>query len=141
MDPIRVIVNKRKRFDPSSANGNKAKQENRMLYVLAVEEDGYARDVTPRYALEYGSKVAKMQRGGGTGKSRKEWWDGVVNLVKRPYNLVSSVCFDLVFVYLILVQHRDDVEDEELQSYQITEGMPTSMAGFKDHPLYVDHLL
>lgn len=92
MDPIRIIVNKRKRFDPGS---NKSKQDNRMLYVLAVEEDGYARDVTPRYALEYGSKVAKMQRGGGAGKSRKEWWDGVVTLVKRPYNLVSRHCFVL----------------------------------------------
>lgn len=33
-------------------------------------------------------------------------------------------------------QQRDEVEDAELQSYQLTEAMPTSMAGFKDHPLY-----
>lgn len=39
------------------------------------------------------------------------------------------------------MQHRDDLEDEELQTNQLTEGMPTSMAGFKDHPLCVRRLL
>ena len=34
-------------------------------------------------------------------------------------------------------QVRDDLEDDELQESQLREGMPTSMAGFKDHPLYV----
>lgn len=29
------------------------------------------------------------------------------------------------------------MEDEELESNQMTEGMPTTMTGFKDHPLYV----
>ena len=38
---------------------------------------------------------------------------------------------------LIAGQARDDLEDEELQANQMTEAMPTSMAGFKDHPLYV----
>ena len=28
------------------------------------------------------------------------------------------------------------MEDEELESNQMTEGMPTTMTGFKDHPLY-----
>ncbi|KAJ3495429.1 hypothetical protein NMY22_g19940 [Coprinellus aureogranulatus] len=32
---------------------------------------------------------------------------------------------------------RDDIEDEELDSAQLQEGMPTTIAGFKDHPLYV----
>ena len=34
-------------------------------------------------------------------------------------------------------QQRDDLEDEELQANQLTEAMPTTIAGFKDHPLYV----
>ncbi|EMD39582.1 hypothetical protein CERSUDRAFT_111894 [Gelatoporia subvermispora B] len=125
VDPIRGILNKRKAFDPTPNpnavikldRSRRFKTENRMVYVLAFEEDGYARDVTPRYAREYGAKVAKIQQGG---KGRKEWWEHIVNLVRRPYRL-----------------HRDDLEDEELQSNQLTEAMPTSMAGFKDHPLYV----
>ncbi|TFK33041.1 hypothetical protein BDQ12DRAFT_716098 [Crucibulum laeve] len=150
VDPIRGFVNKRKVFDPtpiSSANMPSApsqfgsttlqhpyaltnasrhlqpriKQENRMVYVLAFEEDGFARDVTRRYAREYSAKVAKMQGGSSAagGKGRQAWWDRVVNRIKRPYQL-----------------HRDDVEDEELDTAQMMEGMPTTVGGFKDHPIY-----
>ncbi|KAI9058217.1 Rad4-domain-containing protein [Trametes sanguinea] len=126
VDPVRVIVNRRKAFDPTpNPNAPNAKPdrrrpvrvENRMVYVLAFEEDGYARDVTPRYAREYGAKVSKMQQGG---KGRREWWERILRMVQRPYRL-----------------QRDDLEDEELQANQLTEAMPTSMAGFKNHPLYV----
>lgn len=100
VDPIRGIINRRKVFDPSPAaqatTGDstrkvKTKQENRMVYVMAFEEDGYARDVTRRYAREYGSKVAKVQGGsasGGGSKARHVWWRRVVDIVKRPYRLV-----------------------------------------------------
>jgi xeroderma pigmentosum group C-complementing protein len=66
------------------------KQENRLLYVLAFEEDGYARDVTPRYAKDYGAKVAKAQEvgGGGSARRRKDWWEQILDLVRRPYRLV-----------------------------------------------------
>ncbi|KAF8628657.1 hypothetical protein AX15_003788 [Amanita polypyramis BW_CC] len=132
VDPIRGFVNKRKLFDPtpsalapplsgggSTSVRSNVRQENRMMYVLAFEEDGYARDVTRRYALEYSAKVAKAQAGGG-GKGRQLWWARVVQGISRPYRL-----------------HRDDVEDEELEVAQLMEGMPTTLAGFKDHPLYV----
>ncbi|KAG6843606.1 hypothetical protein H0H87_002651, partial [Tephrocybe sp. NHM501043] len=140
VDPIRAIVNKRKAFDPTptsalppvhsslfpqayaaaidrrttaSNTSRSVRQENRMVYVMAFEEDGYARDVTRRYAKEYSAKIAKMQGGsstiGGGGAARLAWWEAV---------------------------HRDDVEDEELDAAQMTEGMPTTISGFKDHPIY-----
>ncbi|KAF5360558.1 hypothetical protein D9756_005054 [Leucocoprinus leucothites] len=132
VDPIRSIVNKRKVFDPTPIANNvttnaavaqfsrfnspvpkkpsKAplKQDNRLLYVLAFEEDGYARDVTRRYAREYGSKVAKVQ--GGSGAANMGGGDLIVS---------------------------DDIEDEELETAQMLEGMPTTISGFKDHPIYV----
>ncbi|RDB14699.1 DNA repair protein rhp41 [Hypsizygus marmoreus] len=150
VDPVRCIVNKRKVFDPTPTAAAPAappgsrlfphpyaaapvtpkrsfadtNRENRMVYVLAFEEDGYARDVTRRYAKEFGARVAKVQGGsstiGGGGKAREQWWQRVVGGVSRPYRL-----------------HRDDVEDEELEAAQMMEGMPTTIAGFKDHPLYV----
>ncbi|KAL1760246.1 hypothetical protein FB107DRAFT_287083 [Schizophyllum commune] len=154
IDPIRNKVNRRKAFDPSPptagpkstkperdniiavynqsqapttparrVGGRPIKEENRMLYVVAFEEDGYARDVTRRYAHQYLSKVMKAQGGSKQltrGKNRIQWWEGVMGLVTRPYRL-----------------HRDDMEDEELNSMQMSEGMPTTLAGFKDHPLYV----
>ncbi|KAG2121095.1 Rad4-domain-containing protein [Suillus clintonianus] len=119
VDPIRGFVNKRHVFDPSAENTfrNGVPQENRMVYVVALEEDGFGRDVTARYAKDYTAKVAKVQRV-GIGR-RKEWWDGLVRLVTRPYRL-----------------QRDETEDAELYNHQLTEGMPTTVAGFKGHPLY-----
>lgn len=107
VDPIRSIVNKRKVFDPSSTTNTfyrfdssrllKKKrplmlsQDNRLLYVLAFEEDGYAKDVTRRYAREYGNKVAKMQGGSGVVGGSATWWNHVLSLVRRPYRLVSRM--------------------------------------------------
>ena len=88
IDPVRGFVNKRTVFDPSSKLNSPegTKVENRMVYVVAFEEDGYARDVTPRYAKEYGAKVSKLRQGG---KGKKEWWEQVIRMVTRPYRLVS----------------------------------------------------
>jgi xeroderma pigmentosum group C-complementing protein len=60
-----------------------------MMYVLAVEDDGYMRDVTPRYAKQYSSKISKVQSGG---RGRREWWAQVVRTVTRPYKLVRESC-------------------------------------------------
>ena len=95
IDPIRCLINKRKVFDPTPNPNAVVKPdrrrpvrvENRMVYVVAFEEDGFGRDVTPRYAREYGAKVAKVQQGG---KGRKEWWERIMAMVKRPYQLVGS---------------------------------------------------
>jgi xeroderma pigmentosum group C-complementing protein len=90
VDPIRAIVNKRKVFDPTpvGTSSRLAKVDNRMTYVMAVEEDGYMRDVTPRYARQYSAKVSKVQSGG---KGRREWWEQVVQTLTRPYKLVRDL--------------------------------------------------
>jgi hypothetical protein len=74
-----------------------------MVYVIAVEEDGYMRDVTPRYAKQYSAKVTKAQSGG---KGRREWWSQVVQTVTRPYKLVGNSCF---FVCLNLMSRRRSI--------------------------------
>ncbi|KAF8120653.1 hypothetical protein EV363DRAFT_1458950 [Boletus edulis] len=125
VDPIRGIVNKRHLFDPShvlntGASKTPTRQDNRMLYVIGLEEDGFGRDITPRYAREYTARVSKVQAvGAGPADGRKEWWASVVQSITRPYRL-----------------QRDDLEDDELHTHQLTEGMPTTIAGFKNHPLY-----
>lgn len=94
--------------------------------------DGYARDVTLRYATQYGAKTMKSRLSNNRGQ--ENWWLAVIGLFKRPYHLVST--FYRWFQPLILSQNRDDVEDAELQSLQYIEGMPVSVSGFKDHPMY-----
>lgn len=53
--------------------------------------DGFARDVTARYARNYGAHVARARArvaaGGKHGKT--EWWDSVMRILQRPYALVS----------------------------------------------------
>ncbi|CCA70644.1 related to xeroderma pigmentosum group C complementing factor (homolog to excision repair protein RAD4) [Serendipita indica DSM 11827] len=112
IDPIRYLVDKKKLFEPP-ANC----RVNRMMYVVAFEEDGYARDVTLRYAKEFAAKTAKARA--LTKRGQSEWWQRIISMLTRPYRL-----------------HRDDVEDGELESLQYIEGMPTSINGFKDHPIY-----
>jgi xeroderma pigmentosum group C-complementing protein len=102
VDPIRGHVNKRKAFDPAqkpqTGPGPRFRQENRLVYVVGLEDDGYGRDVTPRYAKEYGAKVAKLQGAERAGsKGRKEWWERVCNMIRRPYRLVDPVSCPLVF--------------------------------------------
>lgn len=116
VDPIRNIVNKRKVFDPTPSSINtppntavahfsrfnspvpnkkpfrtQQNAENRLLYVLAFEEDGFARDVTRRYARDYNTKVVKAQGGSGAANmgGRRAWWGHVLSIVHRPYRLVS----------------------------------------------------
>ncbi|KZT42654.1 Rad4-domain-containing protein, partial [Sistotremastrum suecicum HHB10207 ss-3] len=113
VDPIRNIVNQRQKLEPHPQD-----KANRMVYVVAFEEDGFARDVTFRYAKAFGGVTVKSRPGG---KLRTDgWWESVMSMVTRPYRL-----------------KRDDIEDEEFVIKQVTEGMPTSMTGFKDHPVYV----
>ncbi|KAF7298687.1 hypothetical protein MIND_00815900 [Mycena indigotica] len=118
IDPIRNSVNQPKDFDPANGDAVTAKRvqtENRMVYVLAFEDDGFARDVTRRYARRFAERVVKMQ-----GARQAAWWARVVEGITRPYRL-----------------NRDDIEDAELDTVQLLEGMPSTITGFKDHPIYV----
>ncbi|KAJ7213931.1 hypothetical protein GGX14DRAFT_518886 [Mycena pura] len=117
VDPVRNRVNQGKEFDPSydQKGAKRALADNRMVYVLAFEDDGFARDVTRRYARRFAERVVKTQ-----GARQAVWWGRVVEGVTRPYRL-----------------HRDDVEDAELDTAQLMEGMPSTVTGFKDHPMYV----
>ncbi|KAJ9122302.1 hypothetical protein QFC22_001723 [Naganishia vaughanmartiniae] len=113
VDPVRGTIKRKRDFEPTSESG-----PIRMLYVVAFEEDGHARDVTVRYAKNFAAKTVKLRVPSRKGK--EDWWERIMKMLQRPYRL-----------------HRDDVEDAELETSQISEGMPMVLQGFKDHPLYV----
>ena len=93
--------------------------------------DGYARDVTPRYAKNFGAKTVKLRP--PARKDEQDWWENVMSFLRRPYTLVSAPeCRDRSDR---LWQKRDELEDAELETSQLTEGMPLHMGGFKDHPM------
>ncbi|KAG8711078.1 hypothetical protein FRC09_020781 [Ceratobasidium sp. 395] len=120
VDPVRGIVNRARVFEEQHKSGQKG--VNKLVYVVAMEEDGYARDVTARYAKNFAAKTAKTRArvaAGGKGGAKVEWWDSAMRVLRRPYAL-----------------HRNDVEDAELSHQRALEGLPTSIGAFKNHPIY-----
>ncbi|GAA6025408.1 hypothetical protein JCM10207_004540 [Rhodosporidiobolus poonsookiae] len=97
---------------------------NMLAYVVGIEEDGSAHDLTPRYAASYAT-VAQKLRCPTSSKMRKElnggdWWSGVVGKWGRKFKLT-----------------RDKEEAEEMAKLMKNEPFPTSLGGFKNHPNYV----
>ncbi|WVW84955.1 hypothetical protein I302_106991 [Kwoniella bestiolae CBS 10118] len=113
VDPVQGIIRKKTHYEPTSDSG-----PIRMVYVVAYEEDGFARDVTLRYTKNFGAKISKLRV--PARKDEQEWWESTMGFLTRPYRL-----------------NRDELEDAELETSQISEGMPMHMSGFKDHPIYV----
>ncbi|KEP54880.1 DNA repair protein rhp42 [Rhizoctonia solani 123E] len=119
VDPVRGIVNRAGLFERRDQAGKR--KTDKLMYVVAMEEDGYARDVTARYAKNFGAHQARARAriAAGRKNGKIEWWDSVMRTLKRPYAL-----------------HRDDVEDAELSHQLALEGLPSSIGAFKDHPIY-----
>ncbi|OCF37288.1 hypothetical protein I316_01197 [Kwoniella heveanensis BCC8398] len=113
VDPVRGTIRKKNHFEPSTDSG-----PIRLLYVVAFEEDGHARDVTLRYTKNFGAKTVKLRV--PAKKDEPDWWETVMGFLQREYRL-----------------NRDELEDAELENSQISESMPLHMNGFKDHPIYV----
>ncbi|WWC88411.1 uncharacterized protein L201_003322 [Kwoniella dendrophila CBS 6074] len=113
VDPVRGTIRKKNHYEPTSDSG-----PIRMVYVVAFEEDGFARDVTLRYTKNFGAKISKLRV--PAKKDEPDWWETVTGFLSRPYRL-----------------NRDELEDAELETSQYSEGMPMHMSGFKDHPIYV----
>ncbi|PWN50373.1 Rad4-domain-containing protein [Violaceomyces palustris] len=115
VDPVRGIVRATgsRLMEPSPTD-----RQNKLVYVVAFEEDGYARDVTARYTKTLNSRVARL-RPPSRSKTEEDWWQKVVRAMHRPQRL-----------------DRDAMEDAELNDNMNREPMPTSVAGFKDHPVY-----
>ncbi|KAI5479522.1 hypothetical protein MNV49_003464 [Pseudohyphozyma bogoriensis] len=112
VDPVRKKMRCRAIMEPGRKD-----PENQMLYVVAYEEDGSARDVTPRYAKNYNTYTVKARV---PSKRGTDWFANLLLPFKRKFEL-----------------NRDREEDEELWSRRANEPMPNSLQGFKDHPNYV----
>ena len=113
VDPVRGFL---KATGLRNMEPHASQRQNKLVYVVAFEEDGYARDVTARYTRQLHTRVARMRPSG----RHTDWWARVVRALHRPQKL-----------------DRDAVEDVELQDQARREPMPTSAGAFKDHPVYV----
>lgn len=95
-------------------------RENAMSYVVAVESDGTARDVTQRYTKAFAAKTRRLRVEAAEDRG-DEWWRDVLKLYTKP-----GYPTDL-----------EQIEDNELAAARAREPIPKNIADFKDHPLYI----
>lgn len=93
-------------------------KENSLCYVVAMEADGTARDVTRRYAKAYAAKTRKL-RVESVLDDGDAWWRKVMKLFEQPRR-----------------SDLDQIEDNELAGVEAREPMPRNVQDFKDHPVY-----
>ncbi|XP_044719090.1 rad4 transglutaminase-like domain-containing protein [Hirsutella rhossiliensis] len=93
-------------------------KENSLCYVVAMEADGTAKDVTRRYAKAYTAKTRKL-RVESVLDDGDAWWRKVMKFFGRPRPT------DL-----------DQIEVNELAGAEAREPMPRNVQDFKDHPVY-----
>ncbi|EXJ93156.1 hypothetical protein A1O3_01713 [Capronia epimyces CBS 606.96] len=115
LDPIvRNTINKPKTgFEPPASD-----RLNSMVYVMAMEDDGSAKDVTRRYTQWYNAKT-RRQRVEST-KGGERWWVRTLGPLQKPFSEV-----------------RDEIEDASLLMRAESEAMPRNVQDFKGHPVYV----
>ncbi|BGP27913.1 DNA repair protein Rad4 [Rhodotorula toruloides] len=124
VDPVRKRVRCKNIMEPVQRSAKGGGEGNVLAYVVALEEDGSVRDVTPRYTRAFTNVTLKL-RVPTSSKARKEnggddWFAGVIKPFKRSFEL-----------------NRDREEEEELWHRQTNAPFPTSLGGFKNHPNYV----
>lgn len=89
-----------------------------LRYIVGFDGQGCVRDVTQRYDTAWMTATRKI-------RVDPVWWDQTLS----PYRSTFT--------------QRDMLEDRELRAKLMDQALPTSIAGYKDHPLYVlqRHLL
>lgn len=112
---IEVVVNKSKLEPPMNCIRNNA------WYVVGYDRLGGVRDITRRYAKEYNAKVRKKR----IDRELKwtEWWPRLLKGACSP-NRVNP-------------NRVDKFEEIDFNEFHEREGMPSSIADFKSHPVYV----
>ncbi|XP_078270399.1 DNA repair protein complementing XP-C cells [Rhinoraja longicauda] len=89
-----------------------------LRYIVGFDGQGNVRDVTQRYDAAWMTATRKI-------RVDPAWWDQTLS----PYRSAFT--------------QRDMQEDLELHAKMLDQALPTSIAAYKDHPLYVlqRHLL
>ncbi|RDA84324.1 hypothetical protein CP532_4787 [Ophiocordyceps camponoti-leonardi (nom. inval.)] len=93
-------------------------KENCLCYVVALDANGTAKDVTRRYAKAYTAKTRKL-RVESVLEDGADWWRRVMKLYR------GRRLTDL-----------DQIEDAELAGVEAREPMPRNVQDFKDHPVF-----
>lgn len=136
VDPVRGLVNDTVVMEPPASVGNQLQ----ISYVVAYESgtvlsrvnmthgaqrwvaDFGVKDVTRRYTSQWGARTVRLRL--PPGAEGEDWWQQTLWFYSKSNK-----------------GEVDEKEDEQLRKSEVKEKMPTSLAGFKDHPLYVFQVL
>ncbi|XP_054159920.1 DNA repair protein complementing XP-C cells homolog [Oppia nitens] len=91
-----------------------SKSLSQLTYVIAIDSDGYLREVTQRYSSDWMSANYKRRR------IDDNWWSQTLLFFERK----TKSC----------AEKSEDLEFKEMTS---TTPLPTKVSDFKNHPLYV----
>ncbi|XP_067269806.1 DNA repair protein complementing XP-C cells isoform X2 [Pseudorasbora parva] len=89
-----------------------------ITYVVGVDDEGYLKDLSSRYDPTWLTSSRRR-------RVDSEWWEETMELYKSPDT------------------ERGQKEDQEMQAKLMNKPLPTSIAEYKNHPLYAlkRHLL
>nr|CAB3267791.1 DNA repair protein complementing XP-C cells-like [Phallusia mammillata] len=113
VDCISEIIN-----DPKSAESSATQP---VHYVITFDNDSAIKDVTARYASGWLTTTRKLR----ISYVESDWWNNTMKMFKTKKKAM------------------DNEENKQLESDLLAQPLPTSIAAFKDHPLFVirRHLL
>lgn len=104
-------INRKSKLEPPLTDKN-----NMMRYVVAFDDDGFARDVTRRYTHYYNAKTRK-KRITNTPEGAV-WYENLLKHFEKKY-----------------ATERDKLEDAEMEMRDQSEEIPSSVQDFRGHPL------
>ncbi|KAJ3036180.1 hypothetical protein HDV00_003036 [Rhizophlyctis rosea] len=116
VDPVSGMINDTVALEPPASAPNQCQ----FSYIVAYEQGFGIKDVTRRYASQYGAKTIKLRL--PPGDEGEGWWDRTLWLHSKA-KAEEGV--------------KDRREEEDLKGKLVMEAMPSSLAGFKGHALYV----
>ncbi|KAF3925427.1 hypothetical protein ABW21_db0200149 [Orbilia brochopaga] len=110
------IVNRPRSLEPPKSDA----WENEMAYVVAFDSDHKVRDVTAKYVKQYNSHTRTL-RVEATLDGPKWWQKALRPFSRSKYQPALA---------------RDQIEDGLMAAMLLREGIPTSLAAMKNHPVY-----
>ncbi|KAK6354958.1 hypothetical protein TWF696_004086 [Orbilia brochopaga] len=116
VDLFTGIVRNLRSLEPPMADA----WENEMAYVVAFDGDHKVRDVTVKYVKHFNSHTRTL-RVEATLDGDK-WWQKALRPFSRPKYLPPLA--------------RDQIEDGMMNTMLLREGIPTSLAAMKNHPVF-----
>lgn len=114
---------------------------NCMRYVLAFEPNGAVKDVTRRYAFYYNAKTLRKRIDGKPNEYPEDviWYQDLLKFITNK-NLMSSMRMPsnpALIEDAETIAARDILEKQELELRNQKEPLPSRIADFKNHPVYV----